>query len=201
MLYWVGFVICWLISKVFFPIRVFGRENLPINQAYILASNHVSNLDPVIVGLASGRAVSFMAKDSLFKNFIFGSVLKQLNAFPVLRGKPDIRAIRESLKRLQRGCPLVLFPEGTRKKNEQSASLEASFAGVALLAGRASVPVVPVYIQGSGDVLPPGQKFFRRGAVKVFFGSPQQINRSDDPIVATAAILSAIYSLPNSRQS
>ena len=75
-------------------IKVVGRENVPKEGAFILAVNHKSNLDPVIAGAFCPRQLTFMAKEELFKNPVFGGLIKMLGAFPVSRGKGDVGAIK-----------------------------------------------------------------------------------------------------------
>src|SRR3989338_365801 len=115
MVYWIAHVLFVIVSKLIFPIKVKGREYIPAQNSFILASNHLSNLDPMILGLASRRRLSYIAKESLFKNKIFGVILHQVGAFPIKREAADFRAIRETLRRLKKGSPIVIFPEGTRK--------------------------------------------------------------------------------------
>ena len=114
MLYWTAHYLFCLLRMIYFPITLYGRENIPARGSFIFASNHLSNLDPMLLGLCSGRRLSYMAKDSLFKNKIIGFILSLVDAFPINREGPDVRALRESLRRLKAGRPLVVFPAGTR---------------------------------------------------------------------------------------
>ncbi|MDA8233617.1 MAG: lysophospholipid acyltransferase family protein [Clostridia bacterium] len=128
--------------------KVYGQENLPANGGVIIASNHVSNLDPVIMGCTFDRRVSYLAKEELFKNPIFGWYISKLEAFPIKRGAGDRGAIRESLKILESGRCFGIFPEGTRSRTGE---LQEGKAGAAMLALKAKVPVLPVGIKGSGQ--------------------------------------------------
>ncbi len=169
MFYWVGYFFWLLVSTIFFPIHPIGRENLPRKGAFILASNHESNLDPMIVGLCCSVRLSYMAKNSLFKNKFFAFVLHHVGAFPVKRDKSDVGAIKEAMKRLKAGCSLLLFPEGTRKKNT---AVSEPYPGIGLIAVKSALPVIPVHINGSQEVLPHGSVFPRRHRVTVIFGKP-----------------------------
>ena len=168
MVYWISYYIIKFFGMIFFPFRIYGRENLPRQGGFIFASNHLSYLDPLLIGLSARRRISYMAKDSLFKNRWFGAFLRQVGTFPVRRGQPDIVALREAIRRLKKGCPLVLFPQGTRG----AAGDEAPQGGVGFLVVKSGVPVVPVYIQGSDQVLPAGARWFRRHPMSVTFGAP-----------------------------
>ena len=173
MLYWVAYALFWLVSKFLCPLTVEGASHIPPDGNFIFASNHLSNLDPVILGVAVGRRhkLHFMAKDSLFKGKILSAAMASLGAFPVRRTISDVRAIRNALKRLKRGQTIAIFPEGTRRFIEGAKNIQP---GIGLLARKSQVPVVPVLISGSEKVLPPGARMFRPGRIQVLFGHPKR---------------------------
>ncbi len=126
-------------------------------------------MDPFILGLASRRRLSYVAKDSLFYNKFLRYILYRVDAFPIKRGGADFRGMRETLRRLKKGAPVVLFPEGTR----QSAGVERKIhEGIGFIVAKAGVPVIPAYIKDSEKVLPPGSKILKRHPVTVAFGPP-----------------------------
>lgn len=135
-----------LLLKVLFRIRVVGREYVPTSGPLILASNHSSNWDPVIVGCMTPQPVSFMAKEELFKFRPLGALLTSLHAFPIKRGASDRAALRLAVSILENGGTLVMFPEGTRKFK---GSLEHLERGVGFVAMRAETLMTPVIISGS----------------------------------------------------
>jgi 1-acyl-sn-glycerol-3-phosphate acyltransferase len=175
MLYWPLYFFFWLFYKIFLRLKFFGRENIPAQGGYLLASNHLSNLDPMLLGVASGRKISFMAKDSLFKNRFFAFILHGVMAFPIKRESLDISTIKEALKRLG-SHGLVVFPQGTRQ-TAGSIKTEGSKAGVGLLAVKANVPIVPAFIHGSDKAMPPGAKFVKPTQVTVRFGEPIKVSK------------------------
>ncbi len=122
-----------------------GQENIPETGGVILAYNHRSNWDPVIAGLSSKRPLTFMAKEELFKNPFFGALIKKLGAFPIHRGKGDIGAVKVSLSILKQGKCMLMFPEGHRIKNGKKVKAKP---GVALIAHRAQVKIIPAQISG-----------------------------------------------------
>jgi 1-acyl-sn-glycerol-3-phosphate acyltransferase len=192
MLYWFAYFLLWLLSKMFFPFRIFGREKIPSGNM-IIASNHTSNLDPVILGLAFHRHTSYLAKDSLFKNKIFGFILLHVSsAFPIKRNTADIGALKEAIRRLRKGGSLVVFPEGTRKATAEERKPQE---GIGFLAIKSGVPVLPAYISGSDQVLPPGAKWFKRGAINVVFGEPVRFAPTKDYANVSAQILERIDAL------
>lgn len=151
------------IFHIYFKIIVLGRENIPKEKgSYIIASNHVSNNDPPMVGIVFKGKYTFMAKEELFRvNPLFTWLIKKLGAFPVKRGSKDTVAIDSALESLKNGRIFVIFPEGTRSKTGE---LGKPKSGVTLIAARAKVPVVPVFVKY-------GKKRFRRQVV-VSVGKP-----------------------------
>lgn len=139
---------------IVYHIHVIGRENIPKEKGgYIIASNHVSNNDPPVVGVTFKGKYTFMAKQELFEiNPLFTWLIKSLGAFPVKRGAKDNSAINRALESLKEGRIFVIFPEGTRSKD---GTLGHAKSGVTLIAAQAKVPVVPVFIKY-------GRKKFRR---------------------------------------
>ena len=133
-----------LIFKLFFFYRIYGRENIPQNDAYIICSNHTSWFDPPLVGSVTPIRVHFMAKEELFDIFMFGSILRKLGAFPVKRDSADRRALKKAIKLLDEGKVIGLFPEGTRIKGGE---LGQPFHGPALIALLSKKPVLPVAIK------------------------------------------------------
>lgn len=137
------------VLKVFFfftyRIKIEGTENIPTEGGMILAVNHRSNLDPVLAGYTCPRPLTFMAKSELFKNPLFGKLITALGAFPVHRGSGDIGAIRSAFSILKDGRAMLIFPEGHRVKDGETAKAQP---GVAMIAQRAKVPVIPVFIDG-----------------------------------------------------
>lgn len=145
MFYKVCRVIVRFVMLFVFRLKFVGQEKLPAEGGVIVAFNHKSNFDPVVAGLSCKRKLRFMAKEELFKNPLFGALIKALGAFPVRRGKGDIGAIKSSLKILGEGNVMLMFPEGHRIKDGRKVKAKP---GVALIAQRAQVPVVPVCISG-----------------------------------------------------
>ncbi len=129
-----------------YRVKFIGRENVPKTGGMIFAANHGSNWDPPLLAIASPRRLSFMAKSELFKNKLFGALIKALGAFPVHRGKGDIGAIKTSLSILKAEQAMIMFPEGGRVKK---GTRPVPKPGVAMIASRAKVPVIPVTIEGS----------------------------------------------------
>jgi len=150
-------------------IAVHGADHVPAKGPAILAVNHVSYLDPLLVGVALERPLWFMAKAELFRRRAPAALLRWLHAFPVRRGRPELSSVKQTLALLRRGEVVMMFPEGTRG---DGATLGPVRPGVVLLAARAGVPVVPVFHAGMERVLPRGAWWPRRHPLTVRFGAP-----------------------------
>ena len=190
-----------IIAKAYLRFEVRGSENIPEKGGFILASNHVSFIDPAVLGCACRRTLSYMARDTLFNIPVLGSWMRAVNCIPVKRKSADISAIKEAMRRVQSGGAIGLFPEGSRQTTEVP---ERAEAGVGFLAAKLEVPVVPAFIKGAQNALPKGSKFLRPAKVMVFYGKPvifnKQMSRED---IAQAILedirLLAVESSKNSR--
>lgn len=149
-------------------LSVEGVENIPEKGGLILASNHASYLDPLALGAACPRKISYMAKEELFRIPLFGWMIRSVGAFPVKRHAADISALKEALRRLKNGEVIALFPEGARRNQEDTAGEPE--AGVGFLAQKSGVPVIPALIKGTEKALPKGARFIRPTPVRVRFG-------------------------------
>jgi len=173
--------------------KALGLEKLPATGGYILAGNHVSYLDPILLWCVAPRETHFMAKSELFDVPVIGWVLMRVWAFPVNRASADRAAIQRATDLLSAGQPVGMFPEGTRRREpgETSADgLGTAHAGVAFIASRAGVPVIPVGIAGTDRALPAGAKIPRFPRVTISFG--QATSARDYPETDRKAMLAAM---------
>lgn len=182
-----------ILSKLLFRIEFQGREFIPAKGGFILASNHVSYLDPIAVGTACPREVSFMAKSTLFDYPFLRGWLKGVGAIPVKRGAPDISAIKTALHNAASGKGLALFPEGTRRTKE-NAFINPQ-AGAGFLADKLNVPVIPAFVSGTERALPRGAKFIRPAKIRVKFGKEIHIERGKPYREISEAIMANIKNL------
>jgi 1-acyl-sn-glycerol-3-phosphate acyltransferase len=169
MLYYFGRALFRLFFRVFVRWEVRGRENIPLAGGAILAPNHISHLDPPLVGSAVKRPVNFMAKRELFSVPLLGKIIRRTRAFPISRDRADREALKKAYQLLAAGELLVMFPEGTRSPDGR---LQAAEPGFALIAAKAGVPVIPIALIGANRVLPKGSIFVRPGKIKVRIGAP-----------------------------
>lgn len=139
---------------------VSGTENVPLRGGLVVAGNHTSYWDPVVLGCALSRQVYFMAKAELFRIPFLGTLITLLGAFPVHRSGRDAGAVKRALVLLKQGRVVGIFPEGTRSRTGE---LLPAHVGAAMLALHAKVPVLPVALQGTRGVF---------GKVRVIVGKP-----------------------------
>jgi 1-acyl-sn-glycerol-3-phosphate acyltransferase len=146
-----------------------GRAHLPRTGGVLVIANHISDVDAVTVGSALSRTAWYMAKAELFDLPVLGPLIHAVHAFPVKRGTADRAALRRALELLAAGEVVVIFPEG---RDSVTGRLQPFEAGVALLALRSGVPVVPVGLHGTNEFLPMYHFVPRPAHVLVRFGPP-----------------------------
>jgi|TARA_B100001105_G_scaffold138110_1_gene110649 1-acyl-sn-glycerol-3-phosphate acyltransferase len=161
----------WLVCKAWFRFRVVGGENIPADEAYILAPVHRSYLDTPVGGMVTARRQRFLGKESLWKNRAAGRFLTIVGGFPVERGTADRAALRACQEVLERGEPMVMFPEGTRQYGPV-VEADLMHAGPAFVAARAGVPLIPMGIAGTDHAMPGGSMFIRPIRVVMVVGEP-----------------------------
>lgn len=143
-------------------------------------SNHQSNMDPVLVGLAAKRRLNYLARETLFGFAPFRWLIQSLDAIAIDREGLGLSGLKETLRRLKRGELVLMFPEGTRTRDGEFAPLKPGFCA---LARRANVPLVPVAVAGAFEAWPRSRMLPRPSAVRVQFGPPlwpSDIARLDD---------------------
>jgi len=187
--------------EMFFRGEVVGRENLPCEGAFLVAGNHVSFLDPPLIGVHVSRQLCFFARKTLWKPGFASWWLDAVGTIPVDRdGGQDVSALKRVLRSLKENKGLILFPEGTRSPDGR---MRAPKSGVGFIACRAQVPVVPARIFGSFEAFGKGVKFPRLGTpVSVVFGPPLTPADYDEPAadrdryqIASERIMAAIARL------
>jgi 1-acyl-sn-glycerol-3-phosphate acyltransferase len=164
--YRLGWLLALALARVVWGFRRSGTDRIPDEGPVIIASNHVSNWDPILVGLGCRREVHFMAKEELFRNPLLGAVIRAFNAIPVHRGRLDRRALRAAAEVLRGGEVLLMFPGGRR---EESGEISDPKAGVGFIACMNEAPVVPAYITGTDRL---ARAFLSGGGVEVKYGTP-----------------------------
>lgn len=138
------------IARGFFDFRVVNEEGLNFEGPALIASNHVSFLDPPFIGQAFPEAIHFFARKSLFTHPQFGSLLRSWQAIPIDRDRPDPSSLKGTLRVLKAGGKVLVFPEGTRSED---GTLQPAEPGVGMFIAKAAVPVLPVRLFGTYEAL------------------------------------------------
>ncbi len=139
------FVFAGLIRKLW-RIQVVGAENERPDVPYLICANHQSMLDPVLLGAAIGHNPRYMAKAELMKIPVLKQLITALGAYSVDRGGSDVMAIKKTIAMLKGGESVIMFPQGTRHKGVDPKTTKVKF-GCAMIAAKANVPVLPIFIQ------------------------------------------------------
>lgn len=158
-----------VVAKLFGRIEIVGAERMPASGAFVLAPVHRSNVDFALTALLTRRPMRYMGKDSIWKSEPLGRFVSMLGAFPVHRGSADRESLRACVEIIEGGSPLVMFPEGTRRTGPV---VEDLFDGPAYLAARTGVPVIPLGIGGSEEMMPKGARMLRPSRLVMVVGEP-----------------------------
>lgn len=173
-----GAALIGFVSRLLWGARIEGVEHLPRSGPFIVVANHCSNLDPLMMGWATGhqigRVVHFMAKIEMRGWPVIGWLATQSGVYFVRRGERDRAAQRFSLATLTSGEPIAIFPEGTRSKDGR---LKDGRPGAALIAMRSGAPLVPAAVSGTHRIFPGRSRFPRRSRVTIRFGAAFTLDR------------------------
>ncbi|MDR1665255.1 MAG: 1-acyl-sn-glycerol-3-phosphate acyltransferase [Clostridiales bacterium] len=155
--------VMWLLTRVLYRVKSSGAENLPESGGFVLCSNHIKAMDPILLATSIKRRVYFMGKKELFENKLGDMFFRGLGGFPVDRKAADIRSYKKAVEILSEGNGLLVFSQGTR-----SEGLSGAKNGAAMFALKAGVPVVPAGISGE-------YRFFRKTRIR--FGAPLTLEK------------------------
>jgi 1-acyl-sn-glycerol-3-phosphate acyltransferase len=149
-------------------VRATGRRHMPAAGGVLLVSNHLSHFDVFVLGVTVPRSLNYVARSSLFFPPL-GPLIRSVGGFAIRREGIGAEGLKETLRRLRAGGVVVLFPEGTRSRDGELAPLKP---GIAALAARTRVPVVPAAIAGTFEAWPRSRRFPRIHPIRVHFGPP-----------------------------
>ena len=158
---------CKLFLTTYMGFRVYGQEKIPKKGAFILASNHVSHLDPPAMSAASPRRLRFMARRTLSDNWLFRQVVGRCNLILVNKDKGDIGAMKSAIRLLKSGKAVFLFPEGTRSETGEMKEAQPGIGYLSLMTG---APILPAYVEGTDKALPKSAKRIIRTPISVHIG-------------------------------
>ncbi|MBN1795320.1 MAG: 1-acyl-sn-glycerol-3-phosphate acyltransferase [Sedimentisphaerales bacterium] len=180
-----GLWMCRMFCVVFFRMHLQGQENVPRKGPFLLICNHQSYLDPIFCGAPLRRQLVYIGRDSLFRNWLFRSIIVSVGAIPIRRDTADLSAVKQMIAKLKMGLGLCLFPEATRTTDGKIKPMRPGFA---MLSRKADAPVVPVVIDGAYECWPKGRKMFLPlKHITVSYGkpiNPEQVARMGDDKLA-----------------
>lgn len=153
--------------RFYFRGRVYGIENVPKRGGVVIVANHASDFDPPLLASSVRRPVAYMAKEELFRVPLLGRAIRLYGAYPVKRGSPDRSAIRAALSQLEAGWAVGVFPSGTRTPDGR---IPVPKLGAAMIAAKAQVPLLPVSLWGTEQIIPKGSTLPRAVPVTIRIG-------------------------------
>ena len=150
LLYWILLPIVWVLAHIIWRFEVIGRENLKAvrdGRAYVIAPNHIANLDPVFVAITvfDWKRLRILAKEELFKNPLAGWFLRCMGAVAIERGKGDTTIVEKLTNECKNGTGIMVFPEGTRTKTGKLGMIKSGAFVIAAAAGADMLPVRIIY--------------------------------------------------------
>jgi 1-acyl-sn-glycerol-3-phosphate acyltransferase len=167
--------ITFLVFTICGGLRAGGRHHIPKTGGVLLVSNHQSHLDSFVLGIPIKRPLSFVARSTLFVP-VLGPLIRSLGGFPIQREGMGASGLKETLRRLRNGSIVILFPEGTRTHDGRLGELKA---GIAVIAQRARVPILPAAIAGSFEAWPRSRPIPLPHPIRVQYGpmiTPEHID-------------------------
>src|SRR5262245_29939374 len=167
--WYIAQIVVGVVFTVWLRFRARGTERIPASGGALLLANHSSYIDPLLVGLPLRRPVSFLARDTLFRVPVIGWILRHTYVMPLARDTGGAAGIRETLRRLEEGFLVGIFPEGTRSADGALGPFKPGFAA---LVRRTDLPIYPIGIAGADRALGRGSIFLKPHRVCVVFGEP-----------------------------
>ena len=179
LLYWILLPIVWVLAHILFRFEVIGRENLKAvrdGRAYVIAPNHIANLDPVLIAITifDWKRLRILAKEELFKNPLAGWFLRCMGAVSIERGKGDTTTVEKLTNECKNGTGIMIFPEGTRTKTGKLGVIKSGAFVIAAASGADMLPVRIIY----GPPRTAGCTFSARCASSLASRSPPRTCRS-----------------------
>jgi 1-acyl-sn-glycerol-3-phosphate acyltransferase len=171
-LYWLTWAAVRMVATVLFRFRVSGAHHVPGTGGVLIAANHASYLDIPILGCGMTRRAWFMGRMDLFSGPT-AWLMRYMGWIPIRRERVDRIAFEEAIRRVKAGQAVVIYPEGGRSEDGR---LQPGKPGVGIIVAATGCPVVPAYLGGTYDALPPGSKWIRLRPIRVIFGAPMDFS-------------------------
>jgi 1-acyl-sn-glycerol-3-phosphate acyltransferase len=170
-----GYKLSWLLGRLCFSFKVYGRDLIPNKGGCILAMNHESYLDPPLAGMCCRRPIYFLARKTLLNWPIMGKIFPKCNVVPVDQDRADMSALKNVIKLVRNGECTIVFPEGGRTPD---GNLQPAQPGLGLVIAKSLVPVVPMRIFGAYEAFPIHGKISCT-PVRIVIGEPMIFTEAD----------------------
>ena len=156
-----------ILFLLFFRLRIYGLENYPAEDGFLICANHQSFLDPLIMGISCPRPINYVAKQSLFRFRPLAWFMRWNDTIAIDRDGSGIAGVKEMLRRLKRKESIMMFPEGTRTPDGELQPIKLGFLSVAK---RAKAPLLPICFDGAFEAFPRDRRFPLPGRIDVVIG-------------------------------
>jgi len=160
-------IILQIFFKMIYRVEEKGREKVPRKGGFLLCSNHISYIDPIIIDVFFPRCVFFMAKAEVFENRFLASLSKFFNAFPVNRSTFDRKSLRNSLDIVNGGEVVGVFPQGTRYPD---GFIGEGKKGIGMLSVMGNCPIIPMALSGTNKIVKKPHKRIFFPKVQIIYG-------------------------------
>ena len=159
-------------ATVLFRLKVSGQHHIPKTGGVLIAANHASYLDIPILGCGVPRRASYMGRMDLFPGPV-GWLMRYLGWIPIRRERVDRGGFEEAISRIKAGGAVIIYPEGSRTEDGR---LQPGKPGVGMIVAATGCPVIPAYLAGTFDAMPPGARRIRLQSVRVTYGEPMDFS-------------------------
>lgn len=176
LVYQTGYYLSRMVAHCCFDFQVVGRERIPTEGSLILAMNHQSFLDPPLAGIACDREIHYLARKSLLRWPVLGSLFPKMNVVPVDEVGTDMSALKTVIRIVKSGHGTVIFPEGTRSRDGQ---LQEAQPGLGMVVAKTLAPVVPMRVFGAFEAFPRNAKVPRFSPITICVGEVMHFSEVD----------------------
>jgi 1-acyl-sn-glycerol-3-phosphate acyltransferase len=175
-----------IVFTTLYGLRATGRRNVTAEGGALLVCNHLSHLDVFVIGVPLLRPLNYVARSTLFLP-VLGFLIRSVGGFAIQREGMGAQGLKETLRRVRSGGIVALFPEGTRSPDGELAALKP---GIAVLAARTGVPIIPAALAGTFEAWPREQRLPHPHRIRIHYGRPiePETIAGLDPATVTALI-------------